>query len=83
MTPDDFGEGVLRIFPRELPQQIQIVCHSFESISPRTGEIRQINSHRDAEIKTKLFSGCLCDSVANEFVRNFTFNILSRNLTAQ
>jgi len=34
MTPDDFGEGALRIFPRELPQQIQIACHDFLSISP-------------------------------------------------
>jgi hypothetical protein len=41
MPPDDFGEGVLRIFPRELPQQIQIACHSFESISPPLREIRQ------------------------------------------
>jgi hypothetical protein len=41
MTPDDFGEGVLRIFPRELPQQIQIACHAFESISPPPHEIRQ------------------------------------------
>ena len=42
MTPDNFGEGVLRIFPGELPQQIQIACHSFESISPPKSEIRQI-----------------------------------------
>jgi hypothetical protein len=41
MTPDDFREGVLRIFPREPPQQIQIACHSFESISPPMREIRQ------------------------------------------
>jgi hypothetical protein len=27
MPPDDFSEGVLRIFQRELPQQIQIACH--------------------------------------------------------
>jgi hypothetical protein len=27
MTPDDFREGVLRIFARELPQQIQIAGH--------------------------------------------------------
>jgi hypothetical protein len=41
MPPDDFGEGVLRIFPREPPQQIQIACHAFESISPLPGKIRQ------------------------------------------
>jgi hypothetical protein len=41
MTPDDFREGILRIFPRELLQQIQIACHSFESISPPPREIRQ------------------------------------------
>ena len=41
MPPDNFGEGVLRIFPRELPQQIQIACHAFESISPPNDEIRQ------------------------------------------
>jgi hypothetical protein len=40
MTPDDFSEGVLRIFARELPQQIQIACH-FESISPPNSGIRQ------------------------------------------
>ena len=41
MPSDDFGKGVLRIFERELPQQIQITCHSFESISPPPREIRQ------------------------------------------
>jgi len=41
MTPDDFREGVLRIFPCELPQQIQIASHSFESISLPQCKIRQ------------------------------------------
>jgi len=27
MSPDDFVEGILRIFSHELPQQIQITCH--------------------------------------------------------
>ena len=34
MPPDDFGEGVLRIFARELPEQIQIMPLIFKSISP-------------------------------------------------
>ncbi|MGD0745659.1 MAG: hypothetical protein ABSA45_10940 [Verrucomicrobiota bacterium] len=41
MSPDDFGEGVLQILSRVLPQQIQIACHSFESISLPLSEIRQ------------------------------------------
>jgi hypothetical protein len=40
MSPDDFAEGVLRIFARELPKQIQIAGH-FESISPLKLKIRQ------------------------------------------
>ena len=37
MTPDDFREGVLRIFPRKLPQQIQIICHFQKYIAAEDG----------------------------------------------
>ena len=40
MALNERGKGVLRMVSRVLPQQIQIACHAFESISPPTAEIR-------------------------------------------
>jgi hypothetical protein len=57
MPPDDFREGVLRIFARELPEQIQIACHSFESISPPTREIRQVFEFRLDGVSPHRFFG--------------------------
>jgi hypothetical protein len=81
MTPDDFREGVLRIFPRELPQQIQIACHSHKYIAADARNPTKKPQRRRGKLEI-VFLG-VSVSLWQNFCHAFTFGVLSRNLDAE